>query len=71
MGRSRSDAGLEITSEYLPEPLLRFGDGRDHVDPKLGISRFGPKSYGPTHRHPQSVRVGIIGSAESVESARE
>ena len=36
-----------IQCEYLEEPLLQFaGDGR-HIDPKLGILRFGPKSYRP------------------------
>lgn len=62
--------GPGISSQYLPEPLLRFADGREHVDPKLGISRFGPKSYKPSNRHPSSIRVGIIGSAETTESAK-
>ena len=36
-----------IRSRYLGEPTLVFADGREHVEPKLGISRFGPKSWRP------------------------
>lgn len=62
--------GPSFHCNYLQEPTLRFARGREHVDPKLGISRFGPKSYEPTIRHPSSVRVGFIGSAETIESAK-
>jgi len=69
---TQSDAGAPtIVSRYLREPNLVFADGREHIDPKLGISRFGPKSWRPAGRHPSSVRVGIIGTAETVESARQ
>ena len=70
MSRSRSRGTSSISCEYLKEPTLLFAEGREHVDPKLGISRFGPKSFKPTIRHPSSVRVGFIGSAETIEIAR-
>lgn len=63
-------SGPSIRCQYLLEPPLRFADGGEHVDPKLGIARFGPKSYSPQKRHPSIVRVGIIGSAETVEKTR-
>jgi hypothetical protein len=59
-----------IRSRYIPEPKLRFADDREHIDPKLGISRFGPKSW-KTKRHPYYCRVGFIGSAETIENANE
>ena len=57
-----------IRAEYLREPLLEFAGGRQHVDPKTGISRFGPKSLGQDDRHPASVRVGFIGTAQTIEA---
>jgi hypothetical protein len=58
-----------IATEYLPEPLLVFGSNGKHVDPKEGIARFGPHSYG-SPRHPGVIRVGVIGSGATIESAQ-
>ena len=55
--------------EYLTEPLLAFADEQLHVDPKAGIARYGPRSYG-RGEHPASVRVGLIGTAETIATAR-
>jgi hypothetical protein len=63
-------SSLAIRAQYLDEPTLVFADGREHVDPKLGISRFGPKSYSPAHRHPSEVRVAFIGTAKTIEASR-
>jgi hypothetical protein len=63
-------AGPCIRSRYLGEPLLVFADGREDVDPKLGISRFGPKSWRPERRHPSSLRVGFIGPPDAIEVAQ-
>lgn len=60
-----------LTCQYLDEPLLCFGDGQTHIDPKHGILQFGPKSYKPAKRHPAQVRVGLIGSAETINSAQQ
>ena len=59
-----------IKCRYLIEPRLCFGGGGEHVDPKIGIARFGPKSYKPTKQHPATVRVGFIGSAETIGAAQ-
>lgn len=53
-----------VRCQYFPEPLLVFGDGGLHVDPKAGIARFGPRSLG-TSQHPPRVRVGLIGTADT------
>jgi hypothetical protein len=60
-----------VRGYYLGEPKLEFADGREHIDPKLGISRFGPKSYSPKKRHPSYVKVGFIGTAETTALSRE
>lgn len=61
----------KISCQYLEEPLLCFANGQKHIDPKFGISQFGPKSYSPLKRHPSQVRVGFIGSAETIEVAKQ
>lgn len=59
-----------IRCQYLKEPMLRFaGDGED-IDPRAGISSFGPKSY-KSIWHPETVRVGFIGTGETISKARE
>src|SRR5216117_1383901 len=56
-----------LECSYFDEPNLEFANGRQNVDPKLGILRFGPKSLGDGNRHPSRVRVGFIGTAEGIE----
>lgn len=71
-GRLSSAGGIvdSIHCKYLPEPLLIFGDNGLHVDPKAGIARYGPRSYKPDRRHPKVVRVGIIGTAGTVDTTQ-
>lgn len=59
-----------IVSSWLPEPLLRFADDGLHIDPKAGIARYGPRSLTSVGRHPNQLRVGLIGPAEQVDNAR-
>lgn len=68
---SKATPNLRIHSDYLGEPSLLFADGREHIDPKLGISRFGPKSYSPRRHHPASIRVGFIGTAETMAATEK
>lgn len=70
----RNESIIEIpkmSCQYLDEPLLCFADGNQHIDPKLGIFKFGPKSYKPRKGHPSTVRVGFIGSAETIDAAKQ
>ena len=54
-------------SWFIPEPLLIFGDGKTHVDPKLGLTLYGPlKAQDSTVASPMSIRVGIIGTGETI-----
>lgn len=50
----------------LEEPELEFGGGGRHVDIRFGIKDHGPFDL-QSPRAPKEVRVGLIGSAESVE----
>lgn len=61
----------QISCGYIPEPLLCFAGGYEHVDPKFGIISSGPKSYEPLYRHPAQVRIGFIGSAETINTAQK
>src|SRR5208337_1552374 len=55
--------------QYYEEPSLKFAGGRLHVDPKMGISIFGPRTLDHPNRHPDKVKVGLIGSGQSTDSA--
>lgn len=61
----------ELSCKYFPEPKLRFAGGKQHVDPKTGLACFGPLSLDPLKRHPQRVRIGFVGTAETVEKAEQ
>lgn len=61
----------EVSCRYFPEPKLRFAGGKLHVDPKTGLACFGPLSLDPLKRHPNRVRIGFVGTAETVEKAEQ
>ncbi|MFM2219006.1 MAG: hypothetical protein RL240_3324, partial [Planctomycetota bacterium] len=56
-------------AEWIEEPLLLFGRGKHHEDPKTGIPLYGPKSFG-TARHKPVVHAGFIGTVNSMNNAR-
>lgn len=59
-------------SWFVPEPLLVFGDGHTHIDPKLGLTLYGPlKPSNSRVAAPMSIRVGIIGTGEMVGLATQ
>lgn len=60
-----------IKSQYFPEPPLLFAEKREHIDPKYGLSCFGPYSRHDPDKHPASVKVGFIGSSESIATSQE
>lgn len=55
-----------IRLSHLPEPRLEFGANMRHVDSRYGLIDYGPFDAG-TGGAPSRVRVGIVGSAETVE----
>lgn len=68
--RRAESSSFRFTSKYLGEPQLLFADGGECVDPRLGISTFGPESLG-TPRHPPSIRAGFVGTADTIDAAKE
>ena len=58
-----------VRCELFDEPSLQFASGRLHLCPKRGITLFGPRSLDMGKRHPETIRVGFVGTGESIESA--
>jgi hypothetical protein len=54
---------------YLSEAMLEFAGRAVEIDQKEGIARYGPASLGQS-RHPSEIRLGFVGSGQSVASAR-
>lgn len=58
-----------MLAEVLPEPELEFGGGGRHVDPRFGISNYGPADLDePDRRRP--IRVGLVGPADQLPGLR-
>jgi hypothetical protein len=58
---------LIFKSHVFDEPLLEFGDDGQHCDPRQGLRSFGPLQP----RSGDVVRVGVIGTDETVEGFSE
>ena len=59
-----------FSARYIPEPLLIFGNGETHIDPKIGLTLHGPLAIGDSNQPtPTSINVGIVGTGETVDSA--
>jgi hypothetical protein len=58
---------MNFKSHVFDEPLLEFGDGGQHCDPRQGLREFGPLQP----RSGDVVRVGVIGTDETVEGFTE
>lgn len=58
-----------LSADWIDEPGLLFADGHEHLDPKVGIPLYGPRSLG-TRRHKREVHIGLIGTSESADLAR-
>jgi len=57
-------------SGVLAEPLLSFGGGHKHVDPKTGLALYGPYGLQGQPRPPlRSIIVGIIGPPNAIADA--
>ncbi len=60
---------MRLDLDFLPEPDLQFGEG-DAKTPKDGLARYGPYSLTMGPAHPASVKVGLIGTVDTIEQAR-
>lgn len=57
-----------MKATVLEEPLLEFGNGHRHVDPRTGITTFGPADAGDNSIG--TVRLGIVGTQEAIDGVR-
>ena len=62
---------MNSSVEYLPEPKLQFGKYFEHHDTKTGLAEFGPFGKNVPGLHPSEVKVGFIGTRETIAGARE
>lgn len=62
---------MDITFEYLSEPKLQFGEYFEHEDVKTGLAEFGPFGKNVTGLHPSEIKLGFIGTRETISGAKE
>ncbi|MCF6733687.1 hypothetical protein [Blastococcus sp. KM273129] len=53
---------------YLPEPDLEFFGGARHLDPRHGITDYGPADA--DQQHIRTIRVGVVGSEANIDGLR-
>lgn len=62
---------MELQAAVLEEPLLEFGHGGKHVDPKAGLAHYGPAGHHGGGQVPTSITLGFVGISEDIEAARD
>lgn len=60
-----------IETEYFEEPKLEFGDYFEHEDSKTGLAEYGPFGKNISGFHPSEIKLGFIGTRETVSGAQE
>src|SRR5581483_10796849 len=70
-GRQMRMMHMSIRLEYLPEPKLQFGEYFEHEDAKTGLAEFGPFGKNIDGLHPRQIRVGFVGTRETVSDCKE
>src|SRR6266487_4440666 len=58
---------MTFKARVFDEPLLEFGDGGQHFDPRQGLREFGPLQP----RSGDVVSVGVIGTEDTVAGFSE
>lgn len=61
---------IMINSTFLDEPVLLFGNGGRHIDPKAGLSLFGPSGHPDGYQVPNSITAGIVSPDEVYEKTK-
>lgn len=62
---------MSLKIEYLGEPKLQFGHYFEHEDTKTGLAEYGPFGKNIPGLHPSEIRLGFIGTRETVSTAKE
>ena len=56
---------MSFQVEFIPEPLLMFGNGEKSQDPRIGLIKHGPRT--PNEEIKEiSMKIGIIGSSLAI-----
>ena len=58
-------------SLFIEEPLLTFGENKHYIDPKMGLLAYGPCMLPGRRAISSSIRIGIIGSGETIDLAQQ
>ena len=61
---------MSIELEYLEEPTLQFGAYFEHQDSKTGLAEFGPFGKNKPGLHPAAIKLGFIGTRETIAKAK-
>lgn len=62
---------MSIRIDHLVEPRLQFGNYFEHEDSKTGLAEYGPFGKNIPGLHPSEIRLGYIGTRETVSNAQE
>src|SRR6266852_4654924 len=62
---------IDFTYERLAEPKLQFGEYFEHQDTKTGLAECGPFGLNVDGLHPSEIKVGFIGTRETITGAKE
>jgi len=62
---------MGISFEYLGEPKLQFAEFFEHEDTKTGLAEYGPFGRNVSGLHPSEIRLGFIGTRETISGAQE
>ena len=60
-----------LKTKYLDEPNLQFGGYFEHPDSKTGLREFGPFGKNISGLHPTEIRLGFVGTKETLQWAQE
>jgi len=62
---------VDFQAFFLDEPFLTFGENKQYVDPKIGLIAYGPCMIARRKPISSSIRLGVIGSGETVDLAQQ
>mgnify|MGYP000568946825 CR=1 FL=1 len=62
---------LEFPSLFIEEPLLTFGEHKQHIDPKMGLLAYGPCLIPNRRVISSTIRLGVIGSSDTINLTQQ
>ena len=68
---ARTRSPVSISIDYLGEPKLQFAQYFEHEDSKTGLAEFGPFGRNVAGLHRSEIKVGFVGTRETISAARD